>query len=261
MTDIGNRYPSDSDQGAKNIVDFVEWIRSNYYSKSQADAAIASAKDSILDGVGENYDTLKELCDEIFKNKDLIDELRVAIGNATAATVDVGTVSSLPWGSIPKVTNSGTSRAAVLNFTLVSGPQGPQGETGPQGIQGVQGEAGPQGPQGVKGDVGPQGPQGVKGDTGPRGPQGEQGIQGETGPQGQQGDVGPVGPQGGTGPQGATGPRGYYFAPSVSADGVLSWTNNGGLSNPTSTNIKGPQGPKGETGDPAPTDFGEWEES
>lgn len=38
---------------------------------------------------------------------------------------------------------------------------------------------------------------------------------------------------------GLTGP---YFTPSVSAAGVISWTNNGGLPNPTSRNIKGPQG-------------------
>lgn len=38
---------------------------------------------------------------------------------------------------------------------------------------------------------------------------------------------------------GLTGP---VFTPSVSAAGVISWTNNGGLSNPTSRNITGPQG-------------------
>lgn len=38
---------------------------------------------------------------------------------------------------------------------------------------------------------------------------------------------------------GLTGP---VFTPSVSAAGVISWTNNGGLPNPTSRNITGPQG-------------------
>ena len=55
----------------------------------------------------------------------------------------------------------------------IQGPQGPQGETGPQGPQGPQGETGPQGPQGPQGETGPQGPQGETGPQGPQGPQGE----------------------------------------------------------------------------------------
>lgn len=48
------------------------------------------------------------------------------------------------------------------------------------------------------------------------------------------------------GPQGA---RGYYFWPIVSANGDLSWNNNSGgeLANPTTVNIRGPQG---EVGNP-----------
>ena len=48
----------------------------------------------------------------------------------------------------------------------VIGPQGPQGETGPQGPQGIQGETGPQGPPGIQGETGPKGD---KGDTGTAG--------------------------------------------------------------------------------------------
>ncbi|MDD3815134.1 MAG: hypothetical protein PHZ02_10870 [Desulfocapsaceae bacterium] len=40
------------------------------------------------------------------------------------------------------------------------GPQGIQGDGGPQGPQGIQGEIGPQGSQGVQGEIGPQGPVG-----------------------------------------------------------------------------------------------------
>lgn len=48
------------------------------------------------------------------------------------------------------------------------------------------------------------------------------------------------------GPQGA---RGYYFWPTVSVNGDLSWNNNSGgeLANPTTVNIRGPQG---EVGNP-----------
>lgn len=54
------------------------------------------------------------------------------------------------------------------------------------------------------------------------------------------------------------GPQGFYFTPSVNTAGTLSWTNNGGLDNPSSVNIKGPQGdqgiqgPQGETGPQGP---------
>lgn len=49
--------------------------------------------------------------------------------------------------------------------------------------------------------------------------------------------------------------NGATFTPSVSAEGVLSWTNDKGLANPDSVSVKGPQGPqgaKGDTGDTGP---------
>lgn len=47
------------------------------------------------------------------------------------------------------------------------------------------------------------------------------------------------------GKQGLKGDVGYYFTPSVDAAGNLSWTNNGGLTNPATANIKGPKGEGG----------------
>ena len=49
------------------------------------------------------------------------------------------------------------------------------------------------------------------------------------------------------GKRGVQGPRGYYFLPSVAANGDLSWSNNsdGELANPTTVNIRGPQGEVG----------------
>lgn len=82
-----------------------------------------------------------------------------------------------------------------------------------------------------------------RGDTGATGPTGPQGPQGETGPQGDTGE---------------TGPTGTTFTPSVSASGVISWTNDGGKTNPVSRSIRGtkgdtgPQGPKGDTGETGP---------
>ena len=150
---------------------------------------------------------------------------------------------------IPSVSETGmiswSNDGGLPNPTPVN-IKGPQGE---QGLQGEQGEQGPQGNIGPQGSVGPYFAPSVDKDgnlswtnngdlSNPntvniRGPQG---IQGAQGVQGNQGDRGPVGP---------------YFIPSVSTEGILSWANTGGLDNPDSINIQGPQGepgPKGETG-------------
>ena len=79
----------------------------------------------------------------------------------------------------------------------------------------------------------------LRGQTGATGPKGERGLQGVQGPAGAQGTPGATG---------AKGANGTTFTPSVSSAGVLSWSNNGGLNNPTSVNIKGPQGERGATG-------------
>ena len=50
------------------------------------------------------------------------------------------------------------------------------------------------------------------------------------------------------GNKGDKGAVGAHFTPSVSDDGVLSWTNNGELENPQPVNIRGPQGVQGEQG-------------
>ena len=110
-------------------------------------------------------------------------------------------------------------------------------------IQGPQGPQGPIGPQGPKGDPGPQG---VKGDPGKKGEQGAQGLKGDTGPQGEQGPVGPKGEQG------DTGARGITFTPVVDSKGNISWSNDGGLENPQTVNITGPQGDMGAKGDTGP---------
>lgn len=55
--------------------------------------------------------------------------------------------------------------------------------------------------------------------------------------------IGPKGDKGDTGEKGAT------FTPSVSPTGDLSWTNDKGLNNPDTVNIRGPQGEKGIQGE------------
>ena len=56
------------------------------------------------------------------------------------------------------------------------------------------------------------------------------------------------GATGAKGDKGDQGPKGTTFIPSVSSAGVISWTNDGGLTNPTNINIKGPTGPQGPQG-------------
>lgn len=63
----------------------------------------------------------------------------------TAATIEIGTVETLPAGSQATVINSGTETNAVFNFRI---PKGDTGEQGPEGKQGETGPAGPQGPAG-----------------------------------------------------------------------------------------------------------------
>lgn len=48
---------------------------------------------------------------------------------------------------------------------------------------------------------------------------------------------------------GSNGDGGATFIPSVSADGVISWTNDKGLPNPKPVNIKGVKGDKGDKGE------------
>ena len=76
----------------------------------------------------------------------------------SAATIVVGTVTTVPSGNPATVTNVGSTSAAVFNFGL------PQGD---QGIQGPKGDTGATGAKGDKGDQGDPGPAGVVAATAP----------------------------------------------------------------------------------------------
>lgn len=141
---------------------------------------------------------------------------------------------------------SGATATVGTKLANLVGPQGPQGI---QGVVGPKGDKGDRGPQGQKGDTGEQGPQGIQGIQGPVGPKGNTGPQGPVGAKGDTGLQGPKGEKGSTGEKGATGAT---FTPSVSAAGVISWTNDGGKTNPAPVSIKGPKGDKGATGEQGP---------
>ena len=158
-----------------------------------------------------------------------------------------------------------------------TGAQGPKGETGERGPKGETGAQGPKGDTGagflVKGyyatasvleasvqnpmagdayGVGASEPydiyifDGVTESWINNGPL--QGARGEKGDKGEQGPAGAPGKDGSAGAPGADGEPGQdgtTFTPSISADGILSWTNDGGKENPASVNIKGPTGEAG----------------
>lgn len=88
----------------------------------------------------------------------------------------------------------------------------------------------------------------LRGPQGPVGPTGAKGETGSQGPQGQKGDTGDRGPTGSQGPQGLKGDTGATFKPNVDREGNITWSNDKGLPNPSSANIKGPRGDIGERG-------------
>jgi hypothetical protein len=208
-----------------------------------------------------------------------------------AATVAAGPTTTGAAGTSATVTNSGTSSAAVFNFTI---PQGATGPTGPVGPAGPTGAVGPVGPTGATGPTGPTGtaatvavgttttgaagtsasvtnsgtssaatfnftiPRGDTGFTGPTGANGPTGPTGLTGPTGPTGLQGPQGIQGNTGPTGATGPTGTAATIAVGptttgAAGTNASVTNSGTSSAATFNFTIPRGNTGLTGPTGPT--------
>ena len=140
-----------------------------------------------------------------------------------AATIQVGSVTS---GSYPAVNNVGTDTAAVFDFVLAKGDQGPVGQAAGFGTPSAVASALPAGSAPTasvvaSGDATQKVfdfsfgiPAGVQGPTGPTGPMGPTGATGPTGPQG------PTGPTGPTGPQGPTGAAAGFGTPTASATGL-----------------------------------------
>ena len=62
--------------------------------------------------------------------------------DGAAATIQVGTVTSLPSTATPTVTNSGTTSAATFDFGIPKGEKGDKGDKGDTGAQGPAGQNG-----------------------------------------------------------------------------------------------------------------------
>ena len=176
-----------------------------------------------------------------------------------AATIAVGATTTGPAGSNANVVNSGTSSAAILDFTIPQGAKGDKGDKGDTGEQGPQGDQGPQGSQGPKGDTG---------DTGPTGPAGSAATitvgTTTTGNPGTNASVTnsgtssaavfnftiPRGNTGATGPQGPDGDAATIAVGTVTtgAPGTSATVVNSGTSRAAVLDFTIPRGDKGEAG-------------
>ncbi len=160
----------------------------------------------------------------------------------SAATISVGPTTTGAAGTSASVTNSGTSSAATLNFTIPQGVTGATGATGPAGATGQTGAAGTPGPPGIQGQTGPAGPTGATGATGPTG------AQGATGPQGTPGTNGNTVWNGTSTPSSTLGQNGDFYL-NTSTE-VLYGPKASGSWASTGVSLIGPMGATGATGAP-----------
>lgn len=163
--------------------------------------------------------------------------------------------------SVAQTTTSNTDGGSnIVTVTLTDGTKSTfTVKNGSKGSQGVQGE---QGPKGDKGDTGANGTNGTNGvsvssikQTTTSTADGGTNVVTVTLSNGttstfnvKNGSKGSNGTNGTNGKDGADGADGATFTPSVDSAGNLSWTNNKGLANPPTVNIKGPKGDAGEGG-------------
>lgn len=202
------------------------------------------------------------------KNEGTITEVKMnGVSKGTTGVVDLGDVPTQEsvgnlqdhvedlWSEVGKLTQdkqdalkSGENIKTINGESILG--------SGDITISGGSGEVGPQGPQGDKGD------KGDKGDTGV----GVQSVKQTTISNTDGGSNvvtvtltngatstftvknGSKGSSGNNGTNGKDGADGATFTPSVDSAGNLSWTNNKGLTNPPTVNIKGPKGDAGEGG-------------
>ena len=109
--------------------------------------------------------------------------------NGKAATIEIGTVTTGDPGTAADVSNTGTSGAAIFNFTIPQGEKGERGDPGPVSIMignvttGEPGTPASVTNTGTEQDIVlsfsiPRGEKGIQGQTGAPGPQGAPGASG-----------------------------------------------------------------------------------
>ena len=225
------------------------------------------------------YPLLRSLAEELKSSADGLSQLMEAAERAEAsrvlaenkreeASVRFANLSAEVTMLSPEAapTASVTDTESGKHITLGI-PAGPKGDTGQQGPKGDTGARGPQGAPGPKGDAGAgvpvlgyfKSPADLESTIFSPAPGDAYGV-GTTAPY----DIyiwdginsvwvnnGQV-----QGAKGSTGSNGATFTPSVSKDGLLSWSNDSELANPSSVNIMGPKGDSGIQGIPGPNEIG-----
>ena len=267
---MAGRFISNNEYGAANLVALVLEYREKYGEidgrllalAELIDTKIATLRSELLGGAGSAYDTFKELQDLFLENKDLLEELKAIAGKHLR--FDIAQSLTTAEKALVRSNIDAASLADVNNAVNNAMPLAPTASVSKVGNVATITIKDKNGTTSVKVNDGSVGPvyQPLVDDDGNISWSNNGGLQNPVsknirGPQGPKGDPlefddltpnqiealrGPEGPQGGVGPQG------YTFTPHVSSSGVLSWTNNGGLNNPSAVNIKGPQGIQGIQG-------------
>lgn len=261
------RYPSNGEHGATNLVALVMRYRAKHAAQDAAllslaeavDEKLAQLENKLTGGAGEAYDSLKELQTILENGKAELDALkelaaghvkydaaqgltasqqalaRQNIGAVSDAEMDAAIDAAIPLAPTASVAQTADGATITIKdrfgTTTATITDGEDGATGPyyqpywvdEYTLGFTNTGNLPNPQ-SRNLRGPEGPQGIQGEQGPQGIQGEQGVQGERGP------------------------RGYTFQPSMSSAGVLSWSNDGQLTNPQAVSLMGPAGPAGPAG-------------
>lgn len=205
--------------------------------KADADAGRFDGVDGMTPVIGENGNWFLGGVDtgKPSKGEDGFGTGDVGESGATF-TPSVDASGNLSWTN-----DKGFDNPATVN---IRGPQGERGEQGIPGQQGEKGEPGEPGLPGAPGQDGQKGQDGRDGDTPVIGENGNWYIGGVDTGKPSRGAPGVSVGEGGTGENGAT------FTPSLDVSGNLSWSNDKGLANPATVNIKGPKGEQGEKGAP-----------
>ena len=102
---------------------------SQTYNSSSTNLNYFIAKGTII-----NFQTTSGSGSGICRMSVCFNSLGVVGQTGVTPSLSIGTISSLPYGSTPSVTISGTVTNPVLNFQLITGPSNPEIEGNTQGI-------------------------------------------------------------------------------------------------------------------------------
>lgn len=269
---MAGRFVSNNEYGAANLVALVLQYREKHGEiddrlvelAGAIDDKIATLRNELLGGASSAYDTFKELQDLFLENKDLLEKLEdiagkhvrfdvvqtltsaekaLARANIEAASLQAvndavaNAMPSAPTATVSKV--GGTATITLKDKDGTTSVEVHDGATGPvfqphiddNGVISWSNNGGLNNPA----------PQSIRG---PQGPKGEGLMFDDLTPE----QIAQI--KGSQGDQGERGPQGFTFKPSVSASGVITWTNDGNLTNPPAVDIRGPKGDTGDKGDP-----------